>query len=53
MKKKYSFIREYVDGGTLSNYLRSDTIKWKNQLKFAITILWLHNNRESYTEPCK
>jgi serine/threonine protein kinase len=46
-EKNYSLVLEYADGGTLRNYLRNNTIEWKNQLRFAneITsaILWLHD----------
>ncbi|GBC07038.1 hypothetical protein RclHR1_00720047 [Rhizophagus clarus] len=44
---KYSLVLEYVDGGTLGEYLRDNIIEWKNQLRFAkeITsaVLWLHD----------
>lgn len=45
-EERYSLVLEYADGGTLKDYLRKNTIEWKNQLRFAkeivSAILWLH-----------
>ncbi|RGB39459.1 kinase-like domain-containing protein [Rhizophagus diaphanus] len=48
-KKEYLLVLECADGGTLRNYLRNNTIDWKNQLRFAkeiaSAVLWLHDDK--------